>query len=74
MFNQDFREFIESLNANHVRYLVVGGYAAALHGHPRYPNQVIQIGFPPDRIDILTSASGVEFAECYEQRAKVSTD
>ena len=25
MFNQDFKEFIESLNANQVRYLVVGG-------------------------------------------------
>ena len=36
MLSQDFREFIQSLNANHVRYLVVGGYAVALHGHPRY--------------------------------------
>ena len=35
-FNQDFKEFIQSLNANYVRYLVVGGYAVALHGHPRY--------------------------------------
>jgi len=24
--NPDFKEFIESLNANDVRYLVVGGY------------------------------------------------
>jgi hypothetical protein len=36
MFNQDFKEFIESLSANEVRYLVVGGYAVALHGYPRY--------------------------------------
>ena len=36
MFNQDFKEFIASLNASQVRYLVVGGYAVALHGHPRY--------------------------------------
>ena len=35
MFSQDFKEFIESLNANQVRYPVVGGYAVALHGHPR---------------------------------------
>ena len=34
MLNQDFREFIQSLNANGVRYLVVGGYAVAVHGHP----------------------------------------
>ena len=36
MLNQDFKEFIESLNDNGVRYLVVGGYAVALHGYPRY--------------------------------------
>ena len=36
MLSKDFREFIESLNDNSVRYLVVGGYAVALHGHPRY--------------------------------------
>lgn len=36
MLNKDFREFIESLNSNKVKYLVLGGYAVALHGHPRY--------------------------------------
>jgi hypothetical protein len=36
MFNPDFKEFIQSLNENSVRYLVVGGYAVALHGYPRY--------------------------------------
>ena len=36
MLNPDFREFIALLNANSVRYLVVGGYAVAFHGHPRY--------------------------------------
>lgn len=36
MLNPDFKEFIELLNANRVRYLVVGGYAVALHGYPRY--------------------------------------
>jgi len=30
MLNQDFKEFITSLSANEVRYLVVGGYAVAL--------------------------------------------
>ena len=40
MLNQDFEEFIESLNAEQVRYLVVGGYAVALHGHPRYTKDV----------------------------------
>ena len=36
VLNQDFREFIQSLNDNGVRYLVIGGYAVAFHGHPRY--------------------------------------
>ena len=26
MLNQDFKEFIKSLHANHVRYLVTGGF------------------------------------------------
>lgn len=36
MLNPDFKEFIQSLNSDNVRYLVVGGYAVALHGYPRY--------------------------------------
>jgi len=30
MLNQDFREFIQSLNDNEVRYLIVGGCASAV--------------------------------------------
>lgn len=113
MLNQDFREFIQSLNDNRVRYLVVGGYAVALHGHPRYtkdidiwiemspenaaniinaleqfgftslglretdfltPGQVIQLGQPPNRIDLLCSVSGVDFDACYESRVTVEID
>lgn len=40
MLNQDFKEFIASLNSHRVRYLVVGGYAVAFHGHPRYTNDL----------------------------------
>ena len=36
MFSQDFREFIQTLNDHAVRYLVIGGYAVAYHGEPRY--------------------------------------
>jgi hypothetical protein len=31
----DFEEFIASLNAHHVRYLIVGGYAVGYHARPR---------------------------------------
>ena len=36
VLNQDYKEFLQSLNNNQVRYLIIGGYAVALHGHPRY--------------------------------------
>lgn len=32
----DFKDFIELLNKHSVQYLVVGGYAMAAHGRPRY--------------------------------------
>jgi hypothetical protein len=33
---KDLREFVELLNALNVRYLVVGAFAVAYHGYPRY--------------------------------------
>jgi hypothetical protein len=36
MLSQDFKEFVELLNKNKVEYLIVGGYAVGMHGHPRY--------------------------------------
>lgn len=113
MLNQDFKEFIALLNNNGVRYLVVGGYAVAVHGHPRYtkdldvwielnpqnaaniikaldqfgfgslgmkvddflvPDQVIQLGLAPNRIDLFVSLEGVEFKECYESKFEVLID
>jgi hypothetical protein len=113
MLNQDFKEFIQSLNDHSVRYLVVGGYAVALHGHPRYTkdldvwiemsaenaarvvkaleqfgfgslglkeedflvaDQVVQLGQPPNRIDLLAAASGVNFETCYRSRLSVEVD
>ncbi len=113
MLNQDFKEFIQSLNDNGVRYLVIGGYAVALHGYPRYtkdidiwvemspdnaaaivkaleqfgfsslglqaadflvPDQIIQLGYPPSRIDLLTTAPGVDFESCYASRVEVVID
>ena len=34
--DRDFSEFIGFLSAHEVRFLVVGSYAVAVHGHPRY--------------------------------------
>lgn len=38
--NQDFKEFFELLNKHKVKYLVVGGYSVAIHGHPRYTKDI----------------------------------
>ena len=110
MLNPDFKEFIQSLNANQVKYLVIGGYAVAVHGYPRYtkdidiwlemtpenadrmlaalrdfgfgtleitpedfmtPNQVIQLGYPPNRIDLITTPDGVDFPTCYNAKVEI---
>jgi hypothetical protein len=35
MLSRDFKEFVALLNAHGAEYLVVGGYAMAVHGRPR---------------------------------------
>ena len=106
--HKDLREFIASLNSHHVDYLIVGAFALAFHGLPRYtgdidilvratpenaahvaqvlkefsfaslglsaadfvqPEQVIQLGYPPNRIDLLTSITGVQFEDAWARRA-----
>lgn len=107
----DFRDFLEALNANRVRYIVAGAFALAAHGHPRYTkdldiwvevssenaeriinalrdfgmgslgltaedfqqdNMVIQLGYEPTRIDLLTSLDGVTFSQAYPRRVMLS--
>jgi hypothetical protein len=109
----DFNEFIACCATHDVRFLIVGGYAVAAHGHPRYtkdldvwilidpdnaarlvaalydfgfgslgltpddfiePDTVIQLGYPPKRIDIITTATGVNFADCYPTRTEITID
>jgi hypothetical protein len=113
MLNQDFREFIQLLNDNQVKYLIIGGYAVAVHGHPRYtkdldiwvemtsenadrlmtalnqfgfgslglspqdfktPDQIIQLGYPPNRIDIITTPDGIDFETCYNSKLEIVID
>lgn len=109
----DLREFIELLNSRGVRYLVVGGFAVAYHGNPRYtgdidafvectiengkkleaalhdfgfaetglqaadftePEAEVQLGLPPNRIDIMTGLTGVDFAEAWASRIQDELD
>lgn len=101
----DFKELLALLNSQNVEYAIVGGYALAYHGAPRYtgdidilinpskrnsekimtvleafgfgsvglsaadfqkPNQVIQLGHPPVRIDFVTAISGVSTKKVFE--------
>ncbi len=38
------------------------------------PGNVVQLGHPPNRIDLLTSISGVEFEEAWAGRVKTELD
>jgi hypothetical protein len=40
ILDPDFREFIKFLSNHEVRYLIVGGYAVAFHGYPRYTKEL----------------------------------
>ena len=106
---KDFKEFIELLNKNEVRYLIVGGFAYSFYAEPRFtkdidffiepsaenaekilkvleefgfkslniksqdfqePDQIIQLGNAPLRIDLITSIKGVVFAAAWKNRTE----
>jgi hypothetical protein len=107
--HKDFKELLELLNSHRVEYLVVGSYALAFHGAPRFtgdidlfvkpeganakrilsvldefgfgslnfsesdftsPDNIVQLGVPPVRVDIMTSLTGVSWDKA--QAGKVS--
>jgi hypothetical protein len=52
VLDENFKEFIKLLNANAVKYLVIGGYAVAYHGYPRYTKDIdFWIWANPDNAD-----------------------
>lgn len=59
MLNRDFKEFAELLNGHGVEYLVVGGYALAAHGHPRYTGDIdFWVRPSADNLERLLTALG----------------
>ncbi|MFM9136496.1 MAG: hypothetical protein ACKOT0_13880 [bacterium] len=111
--NRDFQELLECFARHDVRYLIVGGWALAVHGVPRmtkdlavwiWPDPrnaervvtalgdfgfgdvglvpedfltddtVVQLGYPPNRVDLLTTPSGVTFETCWPDRVDVSIE
>lgn len=98
----DFKELLVLFNEQKIEYVIVGAYALAYHGAPRFtgdidlyvrptknnatriiaalssfgfgsfglkeddfqkPEQVVQLGVPPVRIDLITSITGVTWDE-----------
>ena len=113
MIPPDFREFFVLLNKHEVEYLIVGSYALAFHGSPRYtgdvdvlvrrspenaarvlkaldafgfsfpnltaedfvePENTVQLGMPPVRIDLLTSITGVSWEEADASKVQALLD
>ncbi len=57
----DFGDLLALFTKHGVEYAIVGGYALAFDLDK--PNQIIQLGYPPVRVDILTSVSGLSWAD-----------
>ena len=113
MLNKDYKEMLQCLLEEKVKFLLVGAYAVAVHGYPRATKDidffvwatpenasslmkalikfgapldkisesdfsskgiVFQIGNSPRRIDIITSASGVDFQQAYGNKQIVSLE
>jgi hypothetical protein len=105
----EWKELIDSLCSNRVRFLVVGAHALAVHGRPRatgdldilveptpanarrvaaaladygfpalaremtafaHPDRMATLGREPLRVDIMTSISGVSFAQAWKGRVR----
>jgi len=110
---RDFKELLALFNAHKVEHVIVGGYALAFHGAPRFTgdldifvkpdkqnaqrvmaalaefgfgslglseddfaklNQVVQLGVPPVRIDLITSLSGVSWQDAFDESVSADLD
>ncbi|WP_198017818.1 hypothetical protein [Oscillatoria acuminata] len=38
------------------------------------PDQIIQLGYPPNRIDLITTPDGIDFETCYRSKTEVIVD
>ncbi|MBN1843967.1 MAG: hypothetical protein JW883_17030 [Deltaproteobacteria bacterium] len=104
---KDYEELLGLLNKHQVKYCIVGAYAIAFYGKPRYTKDIdiliepsvengkrivqalndfgfgsldlseqdfveegniIQLGYEPVRVDIITSITGVGFREAWENK------
>ena len=113
MLNEDYREMLQALSDEQVKFMLIGAYAMAAHGYPRatmdidiwvmpspqnadavlrallrfgaplhnltkedlqIDGTIFQIGVAPRRIDIITTASGLQFEETYQRSITVNIE
>ncbi len=113
MLNSDYKDMLQSLADEKVKFLVIGAYALAIHGYPRatldidiwvmpspdnaeavlralrrfgaptdqltvedlqHDDTIFQIGVAPRRIDIITGASGLRFAEAFANSTEANIE
>ena len=113
MLNEDYKEMLQCLADEGVKFLLVGAYAMAAHGYPRATmdidfwvmpspenaaavlralrrfgapvqdlspadlqknDTIFQIGVAPRRIDLLTGASGLQFAEACQHASAIEIE
>ena len=106
---RDYKELLALFNDHGVDYVIVGAFALAFHGAPRYtgdldilvrpdgenasrivtalavfgfdslgisredlvgPDKVLQLGYPPVRIDLVTSLTGITWEEAAAGRVR----
>ncbi len=113
MLNEDYKDMLQALADEKVRYLLVDAYALAAHGYPRATmdmdiwvmpspgnaeavlralrrfgtplqnltpqdlqkeDTVFQIGVAPRRIDIITTASGLQFEQAFARSLAIDIE
>ena len=113
MLNEDYRDMLQALSDEQVKFMLIGAYAMAAHGYPRatmdidiwvmpspqnadavlrallrfgaplhnltkedlqIDGTIFQIGVAPRRIDIITTASGLQFEETYQRSITVNIE
>ena len=68
--NPDFRDLFAAFNAAQVRYLLVGGYALAFHGRPRFTKDLdVWLAADADNAARAYAALGAFGAPLHELRA-----
>ena len=112
-FPSDLIDLLAAFDEHKVEYLLVGGQAVALHGHPRFtkdsdiwlrnneqnvrraqqalvdfgaPQSVVEgiaqatgldvvwMGYPPTRIDLLKEVPGGDFESCWARRVELDVE